>query len=213
MRTVAMAMAGLLLLAKAGHAECVFHNDYYSPELSGACTVEDYVPEGCPLHVATVAGDMPGFVVARDSQSLMLPSNLQLVDTLTVPMQRVDPNDCNCSFVDSAASFDRYEVSITGAVEGDVVSFKSGSLNGSTWITIGPPGACPAAAWPTDYVIATRCDRCIGGGDSLDADEAGSGGCATTDGHSPLLVLLVGLAIVLRRRTTQGTSSIQSRFM
>jgi hypothetical protein len=198
MRIVAMAVLGLVFGIRAANAECTFHHDYYYPELSGACAAETIVPEGCPVHVATPFGAVPSLGVSRGDTVVTLASTMRVVDTLTVPMSLVDPFECSCAFVESAASFDRYEVTIAGLIDGDVVGFDGGRNNAPAVITIGPPGPCPAPLWPTDYTISTRCDRCPGVDTPDDLGEGG--GCATSGGGGPLLGVLAGLLLRRRRR-------------
>lgn len=199
MRTVAMAVLGLVLGVRAANAECAFHRDYYYPELTGACTAETTVPEGCPVHVATPFGVVPSFGVSRGDTVLTLASTMRVVDTLTVPMSLVDPFDCSCAFVQSAASFDRHEVTITNLANGDVVGFDGGRNNGPAVITIGPPGSCPAPLWPTDYTIGTRCDHCPGVDTPNDPGDGG-GGCATSGGGGGLLLGVFGGLLARRPR-------------
>lgn len=203
MRTLLVAAAALLVAREAA-ADCVYHNDYYDPGVYGSCTAELTVPAGCPVHVATPSGDMPRFEVYRAMEPVTLPASTSLVDTVSVPMERVDPFDCFCTRIPGAAAFDRYEVTVTGAVEGDVIGFDSGQLETGTAITVGPPGPCPAAVWPTTYTIATRCDRCPDPADSGSSD-GGAAGCSVGDDGrgSPtgaLGALVCGLLVLRRRR-------------
>lgn len=195
-----------LLVAREAVAECVYHNGYYDPGVYGSCTVETLVPAGCPVHVATPSGEMPRFDVYRAMQPVTLPATTSLVDTLSVPMERVDPVDCFCTRVPGAAHFDRHEVTVTGAVEGDTIVFDAGQLETSTAITFGPPGPCPAPLWPTMYTIATQCDRCPDPGDSgsSDGDAAGcSVGDEAPDAPAWAAGALLSTLVLLRRRRRQ----------
>jgi MYXO-CTERM domain-containing protein len=174
---------------------CTYHNSYYAPGIDGACGAETMVPEGCPLHVATPAGLIPRFEVFRGTESTALPSTTMVVDTIVVPMNRIDPYDCDCASVASAASFDRHAVVLTGAVDGDVVAFDAARLDEDTTVVIGPAGPCPAPAWPSSYSVLTTCDVC---------PPVDDGGCAASTGTSsggPLVIaLLLGVFIARRRR-------------
>lgn len=190
--------ATMLLTARPAAAECVYHNGYYDPGLHGSCGVETAVPAGCPVHVATPSGDVPRFAVYRGTQEVTLQSSASRVDTISVPMERVDPVDCFCTRVPGGAAFDRYEVTVNGAVDGDMIVFEAGQLEGSTGVAFGPPGPCPAPTWPTMFLIATQCDRCpVSGADS-------ASGCSVTDdvGAFALGALMSALALLRRRRAS-----------
>src|SRR5215212_9112005 len=93
-------LTGTMLLApRPAAAECVYHNGYYDPGLYGACSIETAVPAGCPVHAATPIGNVPRFAVYRGMQEVTLTSSASRVDTISVPMERVDPLDCDCARV------------------------------------------------------------------------------------------------------------------
>lgn len=204
MRLVILAVT-MLLVARSATAECIYYNGYYDPDLYGACGVETTVPAGCPVHVATPSGSAPRFAVYRGMQEVTLPSSASLIDMLSVPMDRIDPFDCDCARRPSGAAFDRYEVTVNGALDGDATVFEAGQLEGSTGVDVGPAGPCPAPAWPTMFSIATQCDRCPEPSDS-GSEPGSSGGCSATDDAGAfalgsLLSVLVGLR---RRRAIAG---------
>jgi uncharacterized protein (TIGR03382 family) len=204
MRMVIFAVT-MLLVARSAAAECIYHNGYYDPDLHGACGVETIVPAGCPVHVATPSGNVPRFAVYRGMQEVTLQSSASLVDTLSVPMARIDPFDCDCARVPSGAAFDRYEVTVNGTVDGDTIVFEAGQLEGSTGVVFGPPGPCPAPAWPTTFSIATQCDRCPDSSGS-GSGTGSAGGCSATDevGAFALGSVLSALVLLRRRRAIAG---------
>jgi len=203
-RTMRMViLAGTMLLApRPAAAECVYRNGYYDPALHGSCSVETTVPAGCPVHVAAPTGDVPRFAVYRGTQEVTLPSSASQVDAISVPMERVDPFDCNCARVPGGAAFDRYEVMVSGAVDGDSIVFDAGQLEVSTGVAFGPPGPCPAPTWPTMFTIATQCDRCP------EPPGSGSGtGCSVTDDVGAVaLGPLLSALVLLRRRRASSTA-------
>lgn len=207
MRMIILA-ATMLLAARPAAAECVYHNGYHEPGLYGSCGVETAVPAGCPVHVATPIGDMPRFAVYRGMQEVTLQSSASLVDTISVPMERVDPFDCSCARVPGGAAFDRYEVMVSGAVDGDAIVFEAGRLEASTAVAFGPPGPCPAPTWPTMFTIATQCDRCP----DPEPGTGGAGGCSVTDdvGAFALGSLSSVLVLLRRRRASRSTASRSS---
>lgn len=194
MRTL-VAAAAMLLASRLASADCVYHNGYYDPGLRGACAEETSVPEGCPLHVATPVGTLPALQVLRDAEPVELVSSTAVVDTISIPMNRVDPVDCDCASTPSAGAFDRHEVTVTGAVENDVIVFDAGQLETGTAIAIGPAAPCAPPVWPTAFVIATQCDRC-----PVDEQSPEAGGCATASGDGSVLGFLVLGALLASRR-------------
>ncbi|HSS01639.1 MAG TPA: MYXO-CTERM sorting domain-containing protein [Kofleriaceae bacterium] len=191
----------MVLAAHAAEADCVYRNGYYDPFLRGACGVETMVPEGCPIHVATPAGTPPVATVFRGTDMVDVSAQVQVVDTISVPMEVVDPNDCDCARNPGARAFDRDAVTITGAKAGDVVSFQGSQLeNGGASVTIDAAGPCPAPTWPTQFHVATQCDRCpTPPGDN-------PGGCSSTSGGGALAVVVV-LMMLARRRRRQGRTA------
>ena len=199
MRTVILTVT-MLLAARPAAAECVYHNGYYDPGLYGSCSVETTVPAGCPVHVATPSGDVPRFAVHRGMQEVTLQSSASRVDTISVPMEHVDPLDCFCTRVPGGAAFDRHEVTVNGAVDGDAIVFEAGQLEVSTVVAFGPPGPCPAPMWPTMFTIATQCDRC-----PAPSDSGSSAGCSVPgDGGAFALGPLLSALVFLRRRRTSS---------
>ncbi|HEU0036186.1 MAG TPA: hypothetical protein VFQ53_36485 [Kofleriaceae bacterium] len=193
----------VLVAARDARGECVYHNGYYDPGVSGACGVETMVPQGCPLHVATPTGTPASFAVFRDAQELTLEATDTVVDALGVPMDRIDPIDCECTRVPGITSFDRHAITLTGARAGDVVAFEQGHLDLPTQISIGPAGPCPAATWPTEFSILTQCDRCpVDDAGPLPGDDDGVAGC-TTGGGVGLLAGLAVVGLVVRRRVSR----------
>ena len=197
-------VAGLVLLAaRHARADCVYHNDYYDPGLSGGCTAEVMVPEGCPLHVVT-PGEPPQADVYRGADPVAATVTATPVETIFVPMNRIDPFDCDCASVPGSASFVRHEVTLGGVRDGDRVELHPGKLEYSMPVLIGPPGPCPEPVWPTTLVVLTRCDQCGGGGGDDDGGGGGGGGgggCAAGGGAGLALGLgLVGVLVLRRRR-------------
>lgn len=117
-------------------------------------------------------------------------------------MEAVDPNDCDCARHSGARAFDRDAVTITGAKAGDSVSFQGSQLeSGGAHVTIDPAGPCPAPTWPTQFSVATQCDRCP-------SPPGGSaGGCSSTSGAGALAI--VGVLAMLDRRRRRPASGAQ----
>ncbi len=187
----------LLTGPRVASADCEYHNGYYDQALRGTCTAEVEVPAGCPIHVLTPSGELPKLALYRGTQDLMVVPTTTLVDTISVPMD-IQEWACDCSRTPGARAFDRSEVSLPGAAEGDHVEIDSGQLIQPQSITIGPAGPCPAVTWPTAISVATQCDPCA---NPSPYDDDG-GGCTAGHGRG----WLVGLAFVVgcaRRRRSR----------
>lgn len=193
-------IAFLLLTARSADAECRYQNGYYDPGLDGACIAETGVPEGCPVHFVIPHSQATAtFTVHRGTRDITLPATFSLVESVGVPLSLVDPDDCDCTRTDATLLFDRQALTLTGAQAGDTVEFASGHLYVPQIVAITAAASCPAVVWPTQFEVATQCDRC-----PRQAPDPSSASCSTGSGGS---WLAAAIAVVLagRRRRRDGT--------
>jgi hypothetical protein len=190
----------VLLTARTVYADCTYHNGYYDPGLDGACVAESLAPAGCPVHFVTPSGQpMAMFTVHRGTQDIMLPATTSIVETVGVPLSLVDPLDCDCARTDATVPFDRQALMLTGAREGDAVEFAPGHLDVPQIVAITTTGPCPAVVWPTQFAVATQCDRCPKPPPSSSSCSTGGGGC--------WLTVAIALGLVARRRRPTAAHS------
>jgi len=193
-------VAFLLVTARTADAECRYQNGYYDPGFDGACVAETSAPAGCPVHFVTPRAQAAAmFTVHRGTQDITLPAATSLVETVGVPLSLVDPIDCDCARTDATVLFDRQALMLTGAIAGDAVEFASGHLYVPQIISITAAGPCPAVAWPTQFQVATQCDRCPREPASSASCSMGGGG-----GGGGWLAAAITLGLVARRRRRDG---------
>jgi MYXO-CTERM domain-containing protein len=198
MREIAI-IAFVLLTARSVYAECRYQNGYYDPGLDGACIAETSTPEGCPVHFVIPHSQATAtFTVHRGTRDITLPATLSLVESVGVPLSLVDPTDCDCTRTDATLLFDRQALTLTGAKAGDTVEFASGHLYVPQIVAITAAAACPAVVWPTQFEVATQCDRC-----PRQAPDSSSSSCSTGRGGS-WLAAAIALGLAGRRRRRHG---------
>jgi len=188
----------VLLTARTVYADCTYRNGYYDPGLDGACVAETMAPSGCPVHFVTPHGQPAAmFTVHRGAQDVTLPATTSIVETIGVPLSLVDPFDCDCAQTDATVPFDRQALMLTGAMAGDTVEFAPGHLDVSQIVAITAAGPCPAVVWPTQFEVATQCDRCP-------QQPPSSSSSCSTGGGGDWLGVAIAIGLVTRRRRPHG---------
>ena len=192
-------IAFLLLTTRMADAECRYQNGYYDPGLDGACIAETSAPEGCAIHfVIPHSQATAAFTVHRDTRDITLPATSSLVESVGVPLSLVDPGDCDCARTDATVVFDRQALMLTGGKAGDTVEFASGHLYVPQIVAITAAAPCPAVVWPTQFEVATQCDRC-----PRQAPDSSSSSCSTGSGGG-WLAAAIALGLAGRRRRRDG---------
>jgi MYXO-CTERM domain-containing protein len=192
-------IAVLLLTARIVEADCRYQNGYYDPGFDGACVAETSAPAGCPVHFVTPHTQATAiFTVHRGTQDITLLATTSLVETVGVPLSLVDPADCDCTRTDATVLFDRKALMLTGAQASDTVEFASGHLHLPQIVAITAAAPCPTVVWPTQFEVATQCDRCP-------REPPASSSCSTGSGGGWLAAAIAfGLAGRRRRRRRGG---------
>jgi hypothetical protein len=200
------------LQSVAAMAYCTFSGSYYdqAPWIEQVCAADYQVPAGCPIHFVTGAPLTPPEVVtqtvATDGTRTQIANTTMLVGTDARTFSLPDEFSCDCAPEAVTINFQRVAVDVPTANPGDTIEIIAGHVG--TTVDIGPPGACPAPDWPTDYEVALACDRCPMDGDYPDDPNNPSdpdGGCAV-GGDPSLLLAALGLLPLVRRRLTARRS-------
>jgi hypothetical protein len=189
-----------------GMMVCDYTGSYFEPTpwADQACSAEESVPAGCPLHVVIGADLEPTAITAalraNDGTTTPLSSTVQLVDSVTENFVVPDLLACDCEPKPTDVEFWRYEVTVTGAQAGDTIEIDTPGVRGPLY-TVTAAGPCPAPAWPTDFHVALACDMCMEPTDPIGDHSNEPGGCAA--GGDPSLALLAALGalpLLARRR-------------
>jgi MYXO-CTERM domain-containing protein len=154
-----IALAVVLVTARAAEAQCTYHTDYYAPKSPGVCTADTRVPVGCPIHVIAPQGARPERY-APTVGSMTGTVSVAMLGVLAIPASEVDVNSCECATRSSVASFDQIALTITGLQAGDRVGFLDSEAADDSSVEITAGGPCPAPVWPSSLHVAARCDRC-----------------------------------------------------
>jgi uncharacterized protein (TIGR03382 family) len=203
----------IALASRASHAaECNFEGrDYYNTDgWEGACFAAPSVPLGCPVGVLVPAGTTVDPVVVRGQNPVNLMTTTTLIDSVVEGVGSIDVIACDCPPTTLEVPFDRYQIAVTGAQVGDLVSIGDGVKIADQGSTVFDAAAtCPPVTWPTAFAVSTACDLCpvdpAGSDSGSGSDNIGprrmGGGCAATTGTSGILVgVVLGLAALRRRR-------------
>ena len=189
---------GIVMLAAStadAGAICTLSSSYNEPGLGGTCFVDAI--EGCPVHLVRPhqAPQVEAPIVYRDGQVVNVTSTTAVVGSTTQQLENIDYLSCDCERTTETVEFDEIELTITGALAGDMVE-----IDGSE-ITVGPAGTCMPPVWPTEFDVQLGgCDPCPI--DPIDPPGGGAGcGCGTT-GNSAFVpgLLAIALGWRLRRR-------------
>jgi uncharacterized protein (TIGR03382 family) len=125
-----------------------------------------------------------------------------LVDSVVEGVASIDVIACDCPPTTLAVSFDRYQISVTGAQVGDYVTIVDGGTSGQSATLFDDAATCPPVTWPTAFAVATACDTCPGfpGGSDMAGSDSHGGGCTASTGSAGIAVVLVLALAALRRR-------------
>jgi len=198
------------LASRPSHADnCNFEGrDYYHlDDWEGVCFAATSVPLGCPVGVVVPQGAVVNAVVVRGANPVNLPITTTLVDSVVEGVASIDVIACDCPPTTLAVPFDRYQVTVTGAQEGDVVTVAEGETADQGATSFDVAATCPPVTWPSAFAVATACDLCPtdpGGSDMAGSDSppgSHGGGCAASTGTGGLVIgLVLALAAFRRRR-------------
>jgi len=200
------------LASRPGRADnCNFEGrDYYHlDDWEGACFAATSVPLGCPVGVLVPQGAVVNAVVVRGLNQVNVPVTATLVDSVVEAVASIDVIACDCPPTTLSVPFDRYQIVVTGAQEGDFVMVADGGTTADQSSTsFGPAATCLPISWPTSFGVATGCDLCPidPGGSDMGSDppidpHRHVGGCAASTGSAGLIVgLALALAAFRRRR-------------
>lgn len=218
-RTIVWVLA-LTAVPAYADGDCEFMGGgFHRADTSGACVAAAPVPAGCAIDfvIGHGAAAPAPFVNGVDATAQATLTFVATVD-LTGLAVNIDDSDCACHPAPIDSAEDEYTIALSGLAAGDVVSLTSADGTESdpqdadlSTITISPAGPCPAPSWPTEIDAYSACDACPGAGSDSGSDTGSgsssspaSGGCSTSSpspGAAPLLLLL-GVAALLRRRDT-----------
>ena len=198
----------LALASRASHADnCYFEGrDYYHlDDWEGACFAATSVPVGCPVGVLVPQGAVVNPVVVRGGNPVTLPVTATLVDSIVEGVASIDVIACDCPPTTLAVPFDRYQIVVTGAQQGDFVTVDEAVTADESSTSFDAAATCPPVTWPSAFSVATACDLCPDpGGSGMGSDSAGEpmhgGGCAASTGTGGLVVGIALALSALRRR-------------